>query len=397
MLVRSQIRLHTYGSSREKRSAETVGNCLGVYQSLFPFRVVALGHGAVRAQHTHPQTGSREGMSPHQDRVDPELLAQLSDLHLVELLDGLDDQSGLDHLFHQGDPVVVGFDDVGSLGAAGFYGVRIDGPLTQEQGVEVQAPGLLLEDPDKCVANDLSLSFGLDNAVQLGEKTLGCVHEMEVPLEPHGAKELYHLPRLVLPHEAVIDVEEVEPVRSQGVTEEAGTNRGVHPPRGQEEDASIAHLLQDDPALLFDVSIHGPGGLAAAHPEHKVGEHLLALLRVVHLGVELESVSLQTLVGNGRVVMHLAVRVHRGADFLETLTDPGHRVAVAHPHFVLVGKPGKDGAFSPGVELGRSVLTLGVLHPAAIVLGDLLVAIAEAYYRGVQVEDPAIVACFVAL
>ncbi len=70
-------------------------------------------------------------------------------------------------------------------------------------------------------------------------------------------------------------------------------DRRVDAARGEQEDRPVADLRAEPLDLLLDEALHRPGRAAAADAEDEVGEHLLAVQRVVDLGVELEAVAAQ--------------------------------------------------------------------------------------------------------
>ncbi len=86
----------------------------------------------------------------------------------------------VDQLLNAGDAVVMGLDQIGFGGAAGFDGVRVDGALAQNPAaVEESCCGF--EDPllhlDEFFADDVALLFGIDSAFERGEELrLGVLH-----------------------------------------------------------------------------------------------------------------------------------------------------------------------------------------------------------------------------
>ena len=119
---------------------------------------------------------------------------------------------------------------------------------------------------------------------------------MEVPLEG-----LDHLRRLVLAHQAVVDVDAGELVADRLVDEQRG-DRGVDPARERAEDALLADLGADALDLLLDHGRRRPGGPRAGDAVEEVLQHLLAVRRVHDLGVELDAVeaALRRLEGGDR-------------------------------------------------------------------------------------------------
>jgi hypothetical protein len=330
-------------------------------------------------------------VAPEHVGGDLQRLAQLAHLGLVQLADRLDDAALGDQLLDDRHAVVMGLDHVRALGAAGLDRVGVDGALAEQHGAELEARGLAVEDVDVGLADRLALGLRLDEALEAGEEVVRGVDEVQVGGDAQAFEGAHDVAALVLAHQAVVDVQEVELLGAEGFGEQAGANGGVDSAGGEEEDAGGAGGPADLVDLLVDVAVHGPGRVAAADAEDEILQHLFAELRVVDLGVVLEAVALAPLVGDGGIAVRLVVAGDEGqAELLEAGAEGDDGVAVAHPDGGLERHVGEDGGGAGDAEPGGSVLALAVLDAAAVVLGDLLVAEAEAEERHVEVEDGAV-------
>lgn len=85
-----------------------------------------------------------------------------------------------------------------SIAGAGFNDVGVDGALHQVVHL-AQLFGLVLEDPDELLANDLPLGLRVGNSGQLSQESGLCIHpgKMNVPPGKGG----FHLVSLVLTHQ----------------------------------------------------------------------------------------------------------------------------------------------------------------------------------------------------
>src|SRR5437868_6073328 len=103
---------------------------------------------------------------------DSQLLADFANLILVEGCQRLNDAAAVDQLLDSGNAIVMGLDQIGSSGAAGFDRVRIDGSLAQDPvAVEKMAAAQhALLHGDKLLADDVALLLRIANAGQRIEK-----------------------------------------------------------------------------------------------------------------------------------------------------------------------------------------------------------------------------------
>ena len=176
---------------------------------------------------------------------------------------------------------MVGLDCLHRLGT-GLDDVRVNGTLAQELDT-VQLPGLLLEDTDKLCANDLPLLLRIGDPSQLVQKTVHGVHVDQVGIHLM-AENIYHLLRLALAQETVIDMDTGE-LLANGFDEQGGHHGGVHAAREGQEDLFVPHLLPDELHLVSNEVVHVPVGLSTAQSKDKVGEGLLPLGRVGRPGL----------------------------------------------------------------------------------------------------------------
>ena len=130
---------------------------------------------------------------------------------------------------------------------------------------------------------------------------------------------------LVQAQQAVVDEHAGELVADRFVNENGG-DRAVDAAGQSADHPALADLLADFLDRLVLEGAHGPVAAALRDVADEVAQELRALRRVHHLEMELRGVELPLLVGD-----HGDRRVGRGADHTETLRQPGHPVAVAHP------------------------------------------------------------------
>ncbi len=114
---------------------------------------------------------------------------------------------------------------------------------------------------------------------------------------------------------------------------------------------------------------------------------------VVDLGVELEAVAAQPIGADRGEAVGGRTRGERGAaELLEVGPDRGDGIEVAHPDRLDRAEAGEQGVRARDLELGVAPLAAAVHHLAAVALGDLLVAEAEAEDGHVEVVDRVVVA-----
>ncbi len=102
-------------------------------------------------------------------------------------------------------------------------------------------------------------------------------------------------------------------------------HRRIDTARERADHLLVADLFTDARNCFLAIGGHGPIAGETAHLD-EVFEHLCAVRRVMHFGVELNSVETAGLIGN-----HRQWCVRRNADGLEPGGKLGDAVAVAHP------------------------------------------------------------------
>ena len=183
--------------------------------------------------------------------------------------------------------------------------------------------------------------------------------------------------RLAFPHEAGVD-EHARELVAHRLVHEGGGDRRVNPARETAQHALAADLRPDLGDGLLDDRRVGPRRAAAAHVVQERLEHLLAAFGVRDLGVELHAVHGAVAIlergdrGAGR----------RGCD-AEAVGGGRDRVAVAHPHDLLVGQRAEQRRrVSREPQLRGAVLAPArVSHLAAQLLRDELGPVADAEHR----------------
>ena len=154
-----------------------------------------------------------------------QVAAHLADLVLEELAQRLHQV----HLEVVGEaPHVVVALDHGGVAAVGRHGlddVRVEGALAQEVRV-AEALGLVAEDLDELVADDLALALGVRDAGELAHEAVRGVDggEVQADVVPEGL--LHHL-ALAFAEQPVVHKDAVQPV-ADGAVHEHGGDRAVH-------------------------------------------------------------------------------------------------------------------------------------------------------------------------
>ena len=92
-------------------------------------------------------------------------------------------------------------------------------PWARRHSLRSEAGSLVAEDVDEGVPDDAALCFGLHGALQGVEEPSGCVREVEVLPESPPAELLDDLLALPLAHHAIVDVQEMDPARTQGLAQ----------------------------------------------------------------------------------------------------------------------------------------------------------------------------------
>ena len=122
-------------------------------------------------------------------------------------------------------------------------------PWTRKRGV-LDLRGLLLEDADELLADDLPLRLGVVDAGEPREEAIGRVDVDERDAEP-VAEGLDDLARLVLAHHPVVDEDAGEPVADRAVDEQRGGG-GVDSAGEAADRARLADLGANRLDLLVD-------------------------------------------------------------------------------------------------------------------------------------------------
>ena len=202
--------------------------------------------------------------------------------------------------------------------------------------------GLLLEDADELLADDLALALGLVDSRQLLEEAVVGIDMDE--RDPEPPKGLDNLHGLVVAHQAVIDEDAREPLADRAVDEHRGDGR-IDTAGEATDDARLPDLLADRLDLLVDDRRRRPALLAAGDIAQEAGEDLRAVRRVDDLGVKLDAVeaALGRLAGGDR---RAGARGER-SEALRRLED---RVPVAHPAALIGGRAAEE---APAVLAGR--------------------------------------------
>src|SRR6266550_3319342 len=167
--------------------------------------------------------------------------------------------------------------------------VGVERPL-DEKSSGAESPGLLLEDPNEFLADDLPLLLGVGHADEPGKEALTSVHvdERDVEVAP---ERLDDLSRLVLSQESVVDENAGELV-ADCLVDEKRCHRGVDTTRKGAKDALAADLGTDPLGLLLDHGRGRPYRRRIGDVVKEVLEDFGPVRGVYDLRVELDSVEL---------------------------------------------------------------------------------------------------------
>ena len=276
---------------------------------------------------------------------------------------------------------MVGLDLLGGLrlGRRRLDDVGVERALGQEVD-PAELAGLLLEDPDELVADDLPLLLGVLDAGEPGEEALpGVDHDQahpEVALEG-DPQQL----RFLLAHQAVVDVDAGQPI-ADGAVDEGRRHGRVHAARERADDEPVRagrpgvgiDPFADPGHGRVDEVGGGPGGRHAGDPDHEVAQDVAAARRVDDFGVELDAVQVAGRIGQ--------TGERRGVGLggrPEALGQPGDRVAVAHPDRLLAIDTGEQAVVPGDGHAGRPVfpLSVGREDVAAELVGHQVRAVAD--------------------
>ena len=261
--------------------------------------------------------------------------------------------------------------DLGRRAGARLDDIGVERSLNQECRLADLAR-LLFEDADELLTDYLAFVLGLRNPREFREKALLSVdvHQRHVEVAAEGA---FDLLAFVFPHEAMVHEDACELVAHRFVGEQRGY-RGIDAPGQAAHHALASHLLADAFDGVFDDGDRRPRRGDIADLVEKVLEDVLAVRRVLDLGMELHAVQ-----PAGRVFHGGHRHVGAGGRNGEPFGDLRHRVAVAHPagqfyrHAVEERRLFGDGEWPPAV-LGR----LETGNSPAAHLGHELQAVADA-------------------
>mmetsp|Transcript_92298 Transcript_92298/g.183813 ORF Transcript_92298/g.183813 Transcript_92298/m.183813 type:complete len:318 (+) Transcript_92298:207-1160(+) len=173
------------------------------------------------AEDSDGEAGPREGVPPHAQLGHPQHLPQLPHLVLEQFPQRLDEFQV--HVLGEPAHVVVRLDGgTRALVALRLNHVGVQSALQEKVGV-FNLEGLGLKELDERVADDLAFRFRLAHALQLGEKHVFSLEQLQVdaelPLKPG-----HHLGALVLAQAPVVHQNRVEAV-PDGFVHEHGGNR----------------------------------------------------------------------------------------------------------------------------------------------------------------------------
>ena len=210
-----------------------------------------------------------------------------------------------------------------SLDRAGFDHIGVNGPLCQPPGI-LDLGRLGIEHVDERRPDGLAFLFRIGNPGQNLVKTLAGIYAHDV--ESHVLVLAQDALVFVLAQQAVVDKDAGEPI-ADGPREQHPGHRRVHASREPQHDLVLSEGLAQGCDGGLHERIGRPVLFQAGYPYQEIAQKLRAVLRVVHLGMELYAVGLLALdlVGSYR-------HIGRGSDDAETLGKLLDGVSVAHPH-----------------------------------------------------------------
>ena len=313
---------------------------------------------------------------------------QLTHLHLVKIGQRFNDFSRGNHLFNNGHPVVMGLDGVGPFGGAAFNGVGVDGALSQQMIFDAQPASFTLKNLDECIANGPAFLLGFGHALQSFQEGVGGVDKVEILVQLQLFEHLNDGFGFIFAHEAVVHMQQVQTVGTESLAEQTGRHGGIDTAAGQQKDRTITHLIADFLHLVGHVTVHGPGGCALTDFKREVGDHLITVQGVVHLGMILETVATQFITADGCKMVRRGSFTQNGVTQLFKVgADLGHRVKMTHPDLLHLVQPCKKRMLPLDVQIGVSPFLFAVNHLAAVMLGDLLVPEAEPQNGHIQIVN----------
>ncbi len=168
---------------------------------------------------------------------------------------------------------------------------------------------------------------------------------------------------LIVPQQARVD-EDAGQLVADGLVDQHGGHRGVHPAGEAADHLALAHLLADALDHLLAERLHGPVALQARDLVGEVAQDQRAAWRVSDLGMELDAVEAPPLIGDHREGGALG-----GGHHMKALRDGGDLVPVAHPDGFLgadAAQAVQQRAFPLDQDLGAAELPMmAALHRAA--------------------------------
>src|ERR1041385_816403 len=149
------------------------------------------------------------------------------------------------HLCGEASDIVVRLDRVGGPAeGSGLDDVGVERALAQKADISDRAR-LLLEDLDKRLSDDLPFLFGVGDSLQLPEKSLCRVHVVETEMVAVTV-DLQDQLALSRPHEAVVDMNAIEPVTDRPVKQD-GKDGGIDPSAQRANHVAIPRRRPDIP------------------------------------------------------------------------------------------------------------------------------------------------------
>ncbi len=194
------------------------------------------------AEDPHGETGTGERLAAHARLAQTELAAEPAHLVLEQLAQRLDEL----HVHPLGETahVVVALDRRRrTLERDRLDHVRVERPLRQEADrtrLALERLGLVLEDADERLADDLPLPLGVGHAVERLEEPLARVDDAHAEVLELGLDGR----ALALPQEAVVDEHAVEP-GAERLMEERRDDGGVDATGERAEDVLLPDLVAD--------------------------------------------------------------------------------------------------------------------------------------------------------
>ena len=222
---------------------------------------------------------------------------------LIKGRERLDDAAFVDQLLNPGDAVVMGLDQVGLGGAAGFDGVGVNGALAENPAGRrgsARFENALLH-LDELLADDVALSFGIGDALRARLRNC-CSACVDLNALAPSARNCAHEFGLAFAHQAGVDVGAVNTRRVRGRAEAQRVgDGGIDASADEEKYVAIARGGAD---VIFDRRESGrPGPSRCSQPQMskmKFDRIVSAARRVRHFGMKLHGVKTARGRGNGR-------------------------------------------------------------------------------------------------